>query len=49
VFTTSILLLGQADRVVLVIDGKVAAQGSHESLLDNERYRTLVERGMAVL
>lgn len=46
VFTTSTLLLSQADRVVLVTDGEVAAQGSHESLLDDERYRFLVERGM---
>lgn len=49
VFTTSILLLGQADRVALVLDGTVAAQGSHEALLDDERYRALVERGMATL
>jgi ABC-type multidrug transport system fused ATPase/permease subunit len=47
VFTTSILLLGQADRVALIIDGTVAAEGSHESLMTDERYRSLVERGMA--
>jgi ABC-type multidrug transport system fused ATPase/permease subunit len=46
VFTTSILLLSQADRVVLVIDGRVVAQGSHESLMGDARYRSLVERGM---
>jgi ABC-type multidrug transport system fused ATPase/permease subunit len=48
VFTTSTLLLNQADYVVLVIDGTVAAEGSHESLLGDARYRSLVERGMAV-
>ena len=47
VFTTSILLLNQADRVALVIDRAVVAEGSHESLLEDERYRSLVERGMA--
>lgn len=47
VFTTSILLLNQADRVALVIDGTVAAEGSHESLMAEPRYRSLVERGMA--
>jgi ABC-type multidrug transport system fused ATPase/permease subunit len=46
-FTTSILLLNQADRVVLIIDGTVAAQGSHESLMGDVRYRSLVERGTA--
>jgi ABC-type multidrug transport system fused ATPase/permease subunit len=47
VFTTSILLLNQADHVALVIDGTVAAEGSHESLMTDERYAALVERGMA--
>lgn len=47
VFTTSILLLNHADHVALVIDGTVAAEGSHESLMADERYRSLVERGMA--
>ena len=47
VFTTSILLLNQADRVALVIDGTVAAEGSHESLMTDARYAALVERGMA--
>ncbi|HUN32699.1 MAG TPA: ABC transporter ATP-binding protein [Trebonia sp.] len=45
VFTTSILLLGQADHVALVIDGTLAAEGSHESLMADARYRSLVERG----
>jgi ABC-type multidrug transport system fused ATPase/permease subunit len=49
VFTTSILLLHQADQVALVIDGTVAAEGSHEILMDDARYRSLVERGMANL
>jgi ABC-type multidrug transport system fused ATPase/permease subunit len=47
VFTTSMLLLNQADHVALVIDGTVAAEGSHESLLTDARYTALVERGMA--
>jgi ABC-type multidrug transport system fused ATPase/permease subunit len=47
VFTTSILLLNQADHVALVIDGTVAAEGSHESLMTDTRYTALVERGMA--
>lgn len=45
VFTTSILLLNQADHVALVIDGTVAAEGSHESLMTDARYAALVERG----
>jgi len=47
VFTTSVLLLNQADQVALVVDGTVVAEGSHESLLADARYRSLVERGMA--
>jgi ABC-type multidrug transport system fused ATPase/permease subunit len=47
VFTTSMLLLNQADHVVLVTDGTVAAEGSHESLTADARYRSLVERGVA--
>ncbi|WP_441247702.1 ABC transporter transmembrane domain-containing protein [Kitasatospora sp. McL0602] len=47
VFTTSVLLLNQADRVALVLDGAVAAEGSHESLLADPRYRSLVERWTA--
>jgi ABC-type multidrug transport system fused ATPase/permease subunit len=46
VFTTSMLLLKQADHVVLVIDGTVAAEGSHEFLMRDARYRSLVERGV---
>jgi len=48
VFTTSILLLNQADHIALVIDGTVTAEGSHESLMNDPRYRSLVERGMAI-
>jgi ABC-type multidrug transport system fused ATPase/permease subunit len=48
VFTTSILLLNQANEVALVIDGAVAARGTHEDLMSDTRYRALVERGMAV-
>jgi ABC-type multidrug transport system fused ATPase/permease subunit len=48
VFTTSILLLNQADHVALVIDGTVVAEGSHESLIADARYRSVVERGMTV-
>jgi ABC-type multidrug transport system fused ATPase/permease subunit len=48
VFTTSILLLNQADHIALVIDGTVTAEGSHESLMNDARYRSLVERGMAI-
>ena len=33
----------------LVIDGTVAAEGTHESLMNDARYRSLVERGMAIL
>lgn len=46
-FTTSILLLNQADHVALVIDGTVTAEGSHESLMADARYSSQVERGMA--
>jgi ABC-type multidrug transport system fused ATPase/permease subunit len=48
VFTTSLLLLNQADHVILVIDGTAAAEGNHASLMADPRYRSLVERGMAV-
>ena len=47
VFTTSILLLRRADHVALVLNGTVAAEGSHESLMADERYRSLVERRTA--
>jgi ABC-type multidrug transport system fused ATPase/permease subunit len=47
VFTTSSLLLHQAGHVVLVVDGSVAAEGTHDSLLPDPRYRSYVERGVA--
>jgi ABC-type multidrug transport system fused ATPase/permease subunit len=46
VCTTSPLLLDRADKVALVVDGRVVAQGSHRELLDTEpRYRAVVTRG----
>jgi ABC-type multidrug transport system fused ATPase/permease subunit len=48
VFSTSMMLLDQADHVVLVIDGHAVAEGTHEALMADERYRSLVARGMAV-
>ncbi|HSZ40375.1 MAG TPA: ABC transporter ATP-binding protein [Trebonia sp.] len=44
-FTTSIPLLGQADHVALIVDGAVAVEGTHETLMTDERYRSVVERG----
>ncbi|MGW1027505.1 ABC transporter transmembrane domain-containing protein [Streptomyces sp. NPDC002577] len=45
VTTTSPLLLDQADTVYYLVDGKVAAVGSHRELLDQEPgYRALVAR-----
>jgi ABC-type multidrug transport system fused ATPase/permease subunit len=44
--TTSPLLLDRADRVALVVDGRVVAEGSHHGLLHTEpRYRAVVTRG----
>ncbi|MFI6260838.1 ABC transporter transmembrane domain-containing protein [Micromonospora sp. NPDC051006] len=46
VCTTSPLLLGHADHVIFVEDGKVVAEGSHADLHDTEpRYRSTVSRG----
>jgi ABC-type multidrug transport system fused ATPase/permease subunit len=46
VCTTSPLLLDRADKVALVVDGRVVAQGTHRELLDTEpRYRAVVTRG----
>ncbi|MGY4983488.1 ABC transporter transmembrane domain-containing protein [Streptomyces sp. 900105755] len=43
--TTSPLLLAHADEVVFLVDGKVAATGTHEGLLeDSPGYRALVAR-----
>lgn len=45
VFTSSPLLLDQAERVVLVHDGEVAAVGAHRTLVSTEpRYRAVVTR-----
>jgi ABC-type multidrug transport system fused ATPase/permease subunit len=47
VFTTSPLMLEQADNVVF-LDGKVRAEGNHHSLLaTDEGYRQVVTRGAA--
>jgi ABC-type multidrug transport system fused ATPase/permease subunit len=46
VCTTSPLLLDRADKVALVVDGRVVAEGSHRELLDTDpRYRAVVTRG----
>jgi ABC-type multidrug transport system fused ATPase/permease subunit len=46
VCTTSPLLLDRADKVALVVDGRIVAQGTHRELLDTEpRYRAVVTRG----
>ncbi|MGN9906218.1 ABC transporter ATP-binding protein [Phytohabitans sp. LJ34] len=46
VCTTSPLVLDRADHVVFVEDGKVAAEGGHRELLENEpRYAAVVTRG----
>ncbi|MEJ8652913.1 ABC transporter ATP-binding protein [Streptomyces sp. MS1.AVA.3] len=46
VTSTSPLLLDQADRVYFLVDGTVAAVGSHRELLDGQPgYRRLVSRG----
>ncbi|MEU6926733.1 MULTISPECIES: ABC transporter ATP-binding protein [unclassified Streptomyces] len=48
VTSTSPLLLGQADTVYYLVDGSVAAVGSHRELLDRQPgYRLLVSRGTA--
>jgi ABC-type multidrug transport system fused ATPase/permease subunit len=45
VVTTSPLVLDRVDEVVFLVDGKVAASGSHQGLLDYEPgYRDLVSR-----
>ena len=46
VCTASPLLLDRADKVALVVDGRVVAEGSHRELLEAEpRYRAVVARG----
>ncbi|WP_317620938.1 ABC transporter ATP-binding protein [Streptomyces sp. CBMA123] len=48
VFTTSPIVLDHADHVVYVEHGKAVAHGSHEELLANARYRSVVTREVAV-
>ncbi len=46
IFSNSPLILDQADRVVLLIEGKVKVEGTHDYLLDHSLdYRNLVTRG----
>ncbi|HLL65631.1 MAG TPA: ABC transporter ATP-binding protein [Micromonosporaceae bacterium] len=44
VFTSSPILASVADRVVLLADGKVAAEGTHQELLADVRYQDVVAR-----
>ncbi|MFJ4620648.1 ABC transporter transmembrane domain-containing protein [Streptomyces sp. NPDC088812] len=44
VFTTSPILLGQADHVAYVEAGRVVAQGQHRELLADPRYASVVTR-----
>lgn len=44
VMTTSPLVLARADRVVLLDDNRVAAEGNHRDLLNTRAYRSVVER-----
>jgi ABC-type multidrug transport system fused ATPase/permease subunit len=48
VFTTSPILLNQADHVVFLAGGRVAAEGRHGELLTDARYRDLVMREEAL-
>lgn len=45
VFSTSAVVLGQADEVRYVENSKVVASGSHSGLLTDKRYEALVARG----
>ncbi|MCC9306039.1 ABC transporter ATP-binding protein/permease [Kitasatospora sp. RB6PN24] len=47
VLTTSPLLLDRTEQVVLVVDGKVVAHGTHTELLANPQYRSIVTREVA--
>jgi len=42
--TTSPLVLARADRVVLLDDNRIAADGTHRELLTISAYRHVVER-----
>jgi ABC-type multidrug transport system fused ATPase/permease subunit len=44
VMTTSPLLLDRADRVVLIENNRVVAEGNHRDLLTDPAYRSVVER-----
>lgn len=44
-FATSPILLSHADQVVLVVGGKVVAEGTHRELLADPEYRSVVTRG----
>ena len=44
VLTSSPLVLDRADQVVLLVDGRVAAVGTHRELLSDEDYRATVLR-----
>ncbi|MFE0458432.1 ABC transporter transmembrane domain-containing protein [Kitasatospora sp. NPDC058965] len=45
VLATSPVLLARADHVVLLVDGKAVAEGSHRELLADPGYRAVVTRG----
>jgi ABC-type multidrug transport system fused ATPase/permease subunit len=45
VATTSPLVLDQSDRVVLIENGRVVAEGGHRELLERADYRYVVTRG----
>lgn len=45
VVTTSPLVLGQCDEVVLVVDGHEIARGTHHQLSDHPIYQAVVHRG----
>ena len=44
VFTTSPVMSSRTDRLVLVDNGKVVAEGTHADLLADDRYRSIVAR-----
>jgi ABC-type multidrug transport system fused ATPase/permease subunit len=44
VFTTSPVMSSHTDRLVLVHNGKVVAEGTHADLLGDDRYRSIVAR-----
>jgi ABC-type multidrug transport system fused ATPase/permease subunit len=45
VATASPSLLRDMDVVHLLVDGAVAASGTHHELMDDERYQSVVRRG----